>query len=61
MVNGKPGKIEFCKPDPICLTIPCPGIIQGLAAKLIHLPDEPAGVLEIGTQTVEQKSTESTG
>jgi hypothetical protein len=26
-----------------------------LAAKLIHLPDEPAGVGQIGTQTVEGK------
>ena len=30
-----------------------------LATKLIHLPDEPAGVAQIGTQTVEVPSTES--
>jgi len=29
MVNSRPGKIEFCKPDPICFTIPRPGIVQG--------------------------------
>ena len=29
-----------------------------LATKLIHLPDEPAGVRQIGTQTVEVLSPE---